>query len=193
MLKNKKINPNYFTGKLLIATPLLNGSCFEKSVVYLCAHNDTGAMGILVNLTLNNMKYSDLLKEVGIRNSEIHCSELPIYFGGPVEAGKGFILHTNDYHSFNTQLIKDNISLTSTVDILKDMAVGRGPNKKIIALGCAGWGPGQIEKEIKENAWITISANENLVFGENNKYKWQQAIDSLGIDMAMLSHVVGNA
>ncbi len=193
MPQNKQNNSNYFTGKLLIATPLLNGSCFEKSVVYLCAHNNTGAMGILVNLTLNNMKYSDLLKEVGIRDSEINCSELPIYFGGPVEAGKGFILHTNDYHSFSTQLIKDNISLTSTVDILKDMASGRGPNKKIIALGCAGWGPGQIEKEIKENAWITIPANENLVFGENNKYKWQQAIDSLGIDLTMLSHVVGNA
>ena len=178
---------------MLVATPLLQGSCFEKSVIYMCAHNDTGAMGILVNHTLNNLQYDDILSQVGVKTPEIVCDDVPVHFGGPVESSKGFILHTSDYFGNSTQIMHGNISLTSTIDILQDIASGKGPNKRILALGCAGWGPGQIENEIKENSWIAVPANESLVFDVNDIDKWQQAIGALGFDFAHYSMAVGNA
>lgn len=187
------ISTGYLEGKLLVATPLLQGSCFEKSVIYVCAHNDTGAMGILVNHTLNNLRCGDVLSQVGIKPSEITCGNSPVYFGGPVESAKGFILHTSDYFGSSTQIMHDNISLTSTLDILQDIALGKGPHKRILALGCAGWAPGQIEKEMKENSWIAVPANESIVFDVNDMDKWQQAIDLLGIDFMHYSMAVGNA
>ena len=185
--------PSFLEGSLLVATPLLDGSCFEKAVIYMCAHNETGAMGILVNQALANVSCKDVLGQVGINSSEIMCDNAPVYFGGPVESAKGFILHTADYSSIGTQLIRNNISLTSTIDILKDMANGKGPQKQIFALGCAGWSAGQVEREIKENSWITIPASENLIFDAINKDKWQQAAGSLGINVSNYSLSVGNA
>lgn len=191
---DKKIKKSlYLEGSLLVATPLLNGSCFEKSVIYMCAHNDTGAMGILVNHTLQNLSCMDILGQVGIKSSEITCANAPVYFGGPVESAKGFILHTSDYVSGGTQIIHNNISLTSTVDILQDIANGKGPQKQIFALGCAGWSAGQIEKELKENSWITMPASESLVFDSDNTDKWVRAAGSLGINFINYSLLVGNA
>lgn len=192
-LKQINITEGYLEGQLLVATPLLQGSCFEKSVVYICAHNDTGAMGILVNHTLNNLRCGDILSQVGIKSPEIKCGNAPVYFGGPVESAKGFILHTSDYFGNSTQIMQGNISLTSTVDILQDIASGKGPHKRILALGCAGWAPGQIEKEIRENSWIAVPASEDIVFDVNDMDKWQQAIDILGIDFTNYSMNVGNA
>jgi putative transcriptional regulator len=193
-MKEKNFNiPGYLQGSLLVATPLLKGSCFEKSVIDVCAHNETGAMGILVNHTLGNLKCGDILTQVGIKPSEITCDNSPVYFGGPVESAKGFILHTSDYFSKSTQILHDNISLTSTIDILEDIALGKGPSKRILALGCAGWAPGQIEKEVKENSWITIPANESIVFDTDNLEKWQIAANSLGINFTNYSLSVGNA
>ena len=193
MIEKTNKPTGYLEGSLLVATPLLKGSCFEKSVIYVCAHNDTGAMGILVNHTLNNIKCGDILSQIGIKPSEIDCGNAPVYFGGPVESAKGFILHTSDYFANGTQIMHSNISLTATVDILQDIATGKGPHKQILALGCAGWAPGQIEKEMKENSWITIPANESLVFDLHNEDKWQQANDSLGINFINYSTVIGNA
>lgn len=193
MIEKKPSNIGYLEGSLLIATPLLKGSCFEKSVVYVCAHNETGAMGILVNHTIGNIRCGDILSQLNIKPSEINCGNAPVYFGGPIESAKGFILHTSDYFSSGTQIIHSNISLTSTVDILQDIALGKGPNKRILALGCAGWAPGQIEKELKENAWITIPANEAIVFDYHNEEKWQQAADLLGINAINYSTMIGNA
>src|SRR5690606_28433000 len=143
-------NTGYLEGSLLVATPVLNGSAFEKAVIYLCVHNEIGSMGILVNHAINNLKCSDILSQVGIKSSEINFNNAPVYFGGPIESAKGFILHTSDYYGINTQVLQDNISLTSTMDILQDMASGKGPHKRILALGCAGWEPGQLEQELKE-------------------------------------------
>ncbi len=192
-IHDSKICTGYLQGNLLIATPLMNGSCFEKSVILVCAHNDNGAMGILVNHTINNLKCGDILNQVGINSMGIRCDNLPVYFGGPVESAKGFILHTSDYFSSGTQRLRDNISLTSTVNILQDIANGKGPQKHILSLGCAGWAPGQIESEIKQNAWISIPANEHIVFDTNNNDKWQQAADFLGINFVNYSSVIGNA
>lgn len=193
MIDKKFKKSLYLEGSLLVATPLLNGSCFEKSVIYMCAHNDTGAMGILVNHTLENIRCRDILGQVGIKASEINCENAPVYFGGPVESAKGFILHTSDYASGGTQIIHNNISLTSTVDILQDIANGKGPQKQIFALGCAGWSAGQVEKELKENSWITLPASESLVFDSDNTDKWERAASSLGINFTNYSLKVGNA
>lgn len=193
MLDKEYKKSGYLEGSLLVATPLLNGSCFEKSVIYMCAHSETGAMGILINQALSNVKCVDVLGQVGINLSEISFSNTPVYFGGPVESAKGFILHTSDYMIGSTQVMRDNISLTSTVDILRDMAKGKGPHKRIFALGYAGWSAGQIEKEIKENSWINIPANENLIFDADNNIKWKQAAGSLGIDFNSYSLSVGRA
>jgi putative transcriptional regulator len=162
-------------------------------VIYVCAHNETGAMGVVVSHTLNGLRSEDILSQVGINSSEINYKDTPIYFGGPVETSKGFILHTSDYFCNGTQIIHSNISLTSTVDILEDIASGKGPGKHILALGCTGWEAGQLEKEIKENSWITIPANENLVFDCHNEEKWQQANHSLGINLMNYSADIGNA
>lgn len=186
-------NAGYLEGSLLIATPLLQGTRFEKAVIYVCAHNHTGAMGILVNHTLNNIKYGDILSQLNIKPSQINFGNAPVYFGGPIESAKGFILHTSDYFSNATQILHSNISLTSTVDILEDMALGKGPNKRILALGCAGWGPGQLEKELKENVWITAPANEAIVFDYHDEEKWQHAADLVGVNFTHYSTVVGNA
>jgi putative transcriptional regulator len=183
----------YLEGSLLIATPLLQGTRFEKAVIYVCAHNHTGAMGILVNHTFNNVKYGDILSQLNIIPSQINFGNAPVYFGGPIESAKGFILHTSDYFSNGTQILQSNISITSTVDILEDMALGRGPSKQILALGCTSWGPGQIEQELKENAWITAPANEKIVFDYHNKEKWQQAAELVGVDFINYSQFVGNA
>lgn len=193
MTKNKRNNAGFLEGSLLIATPLLQGSCFEKSVVYICLHNEAGAMGILVNHALENLKYVDIFSQLNIRPSEINHGNAPVYFGGPTESAKGFILHTNDYFHSSTQILQPDISLTSTIDILQDIASGNGPRKKIFALGCSGWAAGQIEQEIKENSWITISANESIIFDTNNEDKWQHAINTLGIDFINYSSAGGNA
>jgi len=193
MIEKKHSNVGYLEGNLLVATPLLNDSCFEKAVIYVCAHNETGAMGILVNHTLADIKCNDILNQVGINSPEIDFSNYPVYFGGPVESAKGFILHTSDYYGINTQILHANVSLTSTIDILKDIAEGKGPSKQILALGCAGWEAGQLEKEIKENSWITIPASEDIVFDTNNINKWQEATNSLGINFVNYSSIVGSA
>ncbi len=178
---------------MLVATPLTKDACFEKAVIYICAHNETGAMGILVNHTIDDLRYTDILSQLGIKPSEINFDHYPIYFGGPVESAKGFILHSSDYFKQGTQILNSNISISSTIEILKDIAQGRGPNKQIFALGCAGWAPGQIENEIKENAWINIPADERIVFDLNNEEKWQKANDYFGINLANYSHSIGNA
>ncbi len=193
MLRKEHNNIGYLEGNLLVATPLLNGSAFEKAVIYLCAHNEIGSMGILINHAINNLKYIDILTQVGINSSEINFKNTPVYCGGPIESAKGFILHTSDYYGLNTQVLHDNISLTSTIDILQDMASGRGPHKRILALGCAGWEAGQLEKEIKENAWITIPATETIMFDADDADKWYQATNSLGINNVNYSYFVGNA
>jgi putative transcriptional regulator len=184
---------SYLEGSLLVATPLLKDSCFEKSVIYMCAHNETGAMGLLVNHTIDHLKCVDILGQLSIKAPEISFGNAPVYFGGPVESAKGFILHTSDYFKPGTQIVHSNISLTSTIEILRDIAEGKGPHKQILALGCAGWAPGQVEKEIKENAWVTIPANENIVFDEDNAVKWQRANDYLGINFMNYSRLCGHA
>jgi putative transcriptional regulator len=182
----------YFAGQLLVATPLLSDSCFERSVIYICMHDESGAMGVIVNHLLGNLKCSDLVGQVDLMPSAIQVNA-PIYFGGPVESSRGFILHTNDYYCNETTQLSNDISITSNIDTLKQITSGTGPKKSIIALGHAGWAAGQLEKEVMLNSWINVPASENLIFNMDNKKKWNESAMSLGVNLNQYSTIAGHA
>jgi putative transcriptional regulator len=185
-------------GKLLIAMPSIRDANFEHSVVYLCAHSDQGAMGLVINKAAPLMFYSDLLDKIdmGTKAAEIpeHVLRIPVRLGGPVEQFRGFVLHSGDYEQDETSLrINPSYSLTATVDILKDIALGSGPARMLVALGYSGWAPGQLENEIQNNGWLHCEPDEDLVFSDNLELKHQKALKKLGVDPMMLSADFGHA
>ena len=182
----------YLTGQLLIAMPNMRDPRFEKSVIYMCVHNAEGAVGLVLNRQLDSITFPDLLDQLHIETEAI-APELPIHFGGPVEMGRGFVLHSADYGQTGTIMVGDLIGLTATVDILKDMAARRGPKNSLLALGYAGWGPGQLDGEIQENAWLSVDADNELVFDTDLDSKWDRALKKLGVDSALLSTEAGRA
>lgn len=182
------------TGQMLIAMPGMGDPRFERSVVYMCAHNADGAMGLIVNKPAQDIAFGDLLSQLDI-HAPPQDKEIRVLFGGPVENGRGFVLHSNDYASNESTLnVTGTIGMTATLDILEDIAHGRGPRTSVLALGYAGWGPGQLESEIVQNGWLTCDASDGLIFGEDaTEGKWIAAIKSLGIDPLMLSALGGTA
>lgn len=192
-MKNTISEPgSYFTGQLLIAMPGMRDERFFKSVIYLCAHNEDGAMGLVLNQVIKGLSFSDLLQQLGVEE-EVSDEALPIHFGGPVEAGRGFVLHSGEYTQEATLEVQDGVSLTATMDILKAIARGKGPNKSLLALGYAGWGPGQLDDEIRANGWLQVSADTELIFGSDQDTKWARSIAKIGIDPRMLSDDAGHA
>jgi putative transcriptional regulator len=184
---------NFLEGKLLIALPGMSDPRFEKSVIYMCAHSTTGAMGIIVNKPIEGLDFQELLRRLELQVSE-RTPNSPILFGGPVETGRGFVLHSGEYESTESTLpISPDISLTATLDILRAIAEGSGPQKALFALGYAGWGPGQIETEIQANGWVHCDADPNVIFGDDMDSKWAVALRKLGIDMSGLSAHAGRA
>jgi putative transcriptional regulator len=184
-------NSNYLSGQVLIATPQLVGSCFEKSVIFLCSHNEKGAMGILVNRTIGRMTLSDVFVDTQIDNS---CNDnILVHFGGPVELTKGFVLHSDDYNHDNTFVVGGNISVTSNIDVIKDITTGNGPDKSIVAFGYAGWSEGQLESEICSNSWINAPATNEIVFETSNDNKWKEAANTIGIDLDKYTQFSGRA
>ena len=182
----------YLTGHLLIAMPQMQDPRFARSVVYLCAHTGDGAMGLVVNKLVDNVTFPDLLEQLNIRTGAIE-KEIRIHFGGPVETGRGFVLHSADYVQDATLVVDRNVALTATVDILKSIAEGAGPNQSLLALGYAGWAPGQLELEIQANGWLSVGADPDLVFGPGLDDKWARAMAKIGIDHAKLSGEAGHA
>lgn len=182
----------YLTGQLLIAMPNMRDPRFEKTVIYMCVHNAEGAVGLVLNRQIDSITFPDLLDQLHI-DANTGAPELPIHFGGPVEMGRGFVLHSADYGKTGTIMVSDVIGLTATVDILKDMAARRGPRNSLLALGYAGWGPGQLDGEIQQNAWLNVNADEDLVFDSDVDTKWNRAIGKLGIDPSLLSGDAGHA
>jgi putative transcriptional regulator len=182
----------YLTGNLLIAMPGMQDPRFAKSVIYLCAHNDEGAMGLVVNKVLDQLRFPDLLEQLEIENTG-KVDQIRVHFGGPVETTRGFVLHSPDFNRDATLSVDGEVSLTATVDILKAIANGIGPRRSFLALGYAGWGPGQLDTEIKANGWLHAPAEEDLVFGDDLDSKWEDAIATLGIDSRMLSDTAGHA
>lgn len=184
--------PQYLAGQLIIAMPGMRDPRFEKSVIYMCAHNDDGAMGLVVNRALESLTFPDMLEQLGIDPIGAGA-KISVHFGGPVESGRGFVLHSRDYLQEATMVVDHDVAMTATIDILKAIAGGEGPRQSLLALGYAGWGPGQLDTEIKSNGWLHVAADSDLVFGPDQDAKWQRAMDKIGIDPRMLSSDVGHA
>jgi len=184
----------YLTGRLLIAMPSMSDPRFARSVIYLCAHNADGAMGLVVNRLIGSITFRDLLEELKVDDVPAAATAAPaIHFGGPVETGRGFVLHSSDYSGPDSMPLSDKLALTATVDILKAIAAGGGPQRRLLALGYAGWGPGQLDGEIQENAWLCVEADADLVFGDDLDATWNRALAKLGIDASLLSSDAGHA
>lgn len=166
---------------------------FEKSVVYMCAHSGEGAMGLIVNKPTPEIRFADLLEQLSIDEST-GATDVRIHYGGPVETGRGFVLHTGDYTSgAGTMEVKDGISMTATLDVLEDIADGKGPARSMLGLGYAGWGPLQLEAELAQNGWLVCDATEDILFGRAAEHKWTAALKVLGIDPILLSTSGGSA
>lgn len=180
-------------GKLLIAMPDMGDPRFDQSVVYLCAHSDEGAMGLIVNKPQPSVRFSHLLEQLGIEKSA-EARDIRVHFGGPVEMTRGFVLHTSDYRSETGTLdVEDGIGMTATMDVLEDIARGKGPQTSMLALGYAGWGPGQLESEIQQNGWLMSDPRDDILFVRANEHKWTAALKVLGIDPLLLSSTGGHA
>jgi putative transcriptional regulator len=189
----------YLDGQMLIASPSMSDDRFAKTLVYICAHSPEGAMGIVVNQPANNIKFPDLLVQLNVvpDGDAIQVAtrhdDVIVLKGGPVETGRGFVLHSADFFIENSTLpIDDGICLTATIDILKAIATGDGPASAILALGYAGWAPGQLEQEIQNNGWLHCAADPELIFGEPER-KYEKAMRKLGIAPGMLSSEAGHA
>jgi putative transcriptional regulator len=190
----------YLDGRLLVAMPVMGDSRFERSVIYLCAHSAEGAMGIMVNKPAGSIDFPQLLMQLNIigKDDQITLPDsaemMKVLSGGPVDTGRGFVLHSSDYYIANATLkINDGVSLTTTVDILKAIAKGTGPRHAILALGYAGWRAGQLEEEIQDNGWLHCDADPDLIFGDKVEDKYDLALRKIGIDPGMLSNEAGHA
>lgn len=183
------------TGKILIAMPGMADPRFERSVVLVCAHTDEGAMGLVLNRPLPEIDFGDLLEQLGIE-TDAAARRIEVRFGGPVEPGRGFVLHNVPEHGDDPEgrlRIGRTLAMTTTRDILEDLANGRGPASAVLALGYAGWGPGQLEDEMLQNGWLTGDGAEDLIFSTAHSDKWQTALRAQGIDPSLLSAAAGRA
>jgi putative transcriptional regulator len=189
-----KLGPSSLTGQLLIAMPQMQDPRFARTVIYMCAHGSEGAMGLVVNKFLDNppVTLSNLMGQLGIAAEGLKADPR-VHRGGPVEEGRGFVLHSADYTEDATMVIGNNVALTATLDILRAIGRGEGPKKSLLALGYAGWGPGQLDAEMQANGWLHVDADDGLVFDPKSKDKWQQAIAKIGIDLSVLSGDAGHA
>jgi putative transcriptional regulator len=190
----------YLDGQLLVAMPSMGDPRFSRSVIYLCAHSSEGAMGIIINQRAPNISFTELLEQLNIVPTEDRISvpsglsAMAVHLGGPVETGRGFVLHSADYFKSESTLpIDDSVCLTATIDILRDIAKGSGPNKALLALGYAGWAPGQLEDEIQSNGWLNCPADPELIFDPEVDRKYNKALGSIGIDPIRLVNDSGHA
>jgi putative transcriptional regulator len=183
---------NSLSGQLLVAMPGMQDPRFEKSVIFVCAHSADGAMGLIVNKPFDAISFPDLLEQLGVTEYG-GGNRIDIQTGGPVESARGFVLHSPDYIREATLVVDEDVALTATIDILRAIADGFGPERCMLALGYAGWGPGQLDTEILNNGWLNVDADDNLLFGGDLDCKWTQAMDKIGIDPRMLSDDAGHA
>lgn len=186
-----------FKGKLLIAMPSIQGDDFSNSVVFLCEHGPDGAMGLVLNKPAPRMIFADLVEKLDLGQGPGRVDEdimqMPVMLGGPVKQFQGFVLHSSDYKSDETLKVAPGYALTATVDVLKAIAAGEGPKRKILTLGYAGWSAGQLEDEILRNGWLTCDADPDLVFSGEAEKKHEAALKKLGVNPGMLSGEAGHA
>ena len=182
----------YLTGQFLIAMPTMGDPRFERTVIYMCAHSADGAMGLVVNRVASEIDFPELLNQLEIETDGIK-KPIPVLTGGPVETGRGFVLHSMDYSQDSTLKVTDEVGLTATVDILRAIAEGEGPAKSLLTLGYAGWSSGQLDNEIQANGWLNVSSDTSILFDEDLNSKWDRAVRKVGIDPSFLSAEAGHA
>ena len=180
------------TGQIIVSMPSLEDERFYKTVIYICAHSSEGSMGIIINKKIDYDLYPDLLQQLGI-DKPLNNKKLFIRYGGPVESGRGFVLHSDDMVRKETLNIDKGVALTSTAEFFDDLSKGKGPKNCILALGYAGWQPGQLESEIMRNSWMSLSVDNSFLFDDEVSRKWLQAYKLMGIDPNSLSFQSGNA
>mgnify|MGYP001288760733 FL=1 len=184
----------YLKGNIICALPQLNDIFFSRSIIYLTHHNKDGAVGIVLNYKVMTIKGAQLFKRLNIDNvSENLETDFPFHIGGPLNQKNGFILHSKDYDSKNTMNVSKKVKLTCSTEIISDIAQNKGPKQFFISLGYSGWGPGQLENEIKQNSWINLNEELDLLFEIDSEKKWKNALKKTGIDFSKFSNYFGNA
>ena len=186
------LNNCYLTGKCLVAMPSMQDERFANTVIYICSHTENGAMGFVVNKKIKDFSFSDIASQLPIANLN-YSLPIDLHQGGPLEKVRGFVIHSTDYIKEDTVVIDDKIAISSSIDIITDIAFGIGPKENLIALGYASWAPKQLEQEIVQNSWMVLTPTTDLVFRTKDEEKWQKAIDALGIDLGRLSEFCGRA
>lgn len=181
-----------FAGMLLVAMPGMPDPRFANAVIFLCAHSEDGAMGLVVNQIVDSVTLPQVISQLGI-DGPVEAEDEPVHCGGPVESSRGFVLHSPDYVLDSTLMIDQRFALTATVDVLKAIAAGKGPQHKVFALGYAGWSAGQLDAEIQGNGWLIVPADSEIVFSRDNDGKWRRALAKIGVDPSLLSSAAGRA
>jgi putative transcriptional regulator len=197
MVQTQKPEPppiasEFLTGQLLIAMPTMEDPRFVQSVIYLCAHTPEGAMGLVLNRPLQRPKFDDLLRQLEVAPVP-PARRIQLCAGGPMDNARGFVLHTADWTGEGSLRVNESLALTASLDVLKAIAEGNGPREGLLALGYAGWGPGQLDAEIQQNAWLSVPADETIVFDDGHETKWRRALAKLNIDPLLLSGAAGHA
>lgn len=188
----KRADADTLTGQLLIAMPAMEDPRFAQTVVYMCAHSAEGAMGLVLNRPLARPSFSELLEQLDLKPVP-PARDIRMVEGGPVEQGRGFVLHSSDWTSDASLRVDDTTALTASLDVLKAIAEGGGPKEGLLALGYAGWGPGQLDGEIQQNAWLSVPAEKAIIYDDDDATKWKRALGVLKIDPLLLSGSAGRA
>ena len=198
--RRSRARPSYLNGQLLIAMPSMSDKRFARSVIYMCLHSTEGAMGLIINQRATNVSFPKLLTELGVLDKGTEDTvpsdvlSMTVQVGGPVKSELGFVLHSADYSGGTSTLaIDEGVCLTNTIDILRAMARGSGPGQAILALGYAGWAPGQLESEIRANGWLSCPADADIVFDRDLELKYDRALSTLGVDPGHLVGYTGHA
>jgi putative transcriptional regulator len=187
---------SYFKGKLLLAMPNLGDPRFYKSVIFMVAHDNNGAMGLVINKAIPGIDINDLLGQLDMvmdMDKKLSEESIPVMDGGPVDTARGFILHSGDFEQEDTVSIDDNFKVTGTMEAIKSIATGNGPDQMLFMLGYAGWSPDQLDDEIKSNSWLVAEPDAEIIFGTDHGEKWDKAVRRLGVDPLMLSGETGRA
>ena len=197
MTQDKKKTPpresNYYlTGQIMIAMPQMQDPRFKEAVVFMCGHDDQGAMGIVVNKLIDSVALVDLLEQLNL-SQEAFGGDLQVHYGGPVEIGRGFVLHSSDYLGENSVEITTDIALSASTNVLSDVVHGKGPDHLLLALGYAGWSSGQLEEEIMQNGWLTLPADASILFDDSPTTLWRRTLQKFGVDPDHLFSHTGHA
>lgn len=180
------------SGSFLVAMPDLKDSMFSNTVIFMCEHNENGALGIIINLIYPFMTTAEIFDELKIQ-SEINLEKVPLHIGGPVQSNQVFILHGPEFNWEVCLQVNDELALSNSMDIINAIAEKKGPENTLFSLGCSGWGPGQLEAEIQENSWLTLPGSRDIIFEIPIEDRWKEAIKKLGFDPAILSSQPGKA